>query len=134
MGRGPRPGQSAAMKVFVVEDSLVVLERLGKMLRAVPGVDVVGCAGDVYEAIDGILAARPDVVILDLNLEHGSGFDVLSKVHQREPAIGFYVLSNFASEAYRRHAERLGALGVFDKTHEFERVREVIRERTLCMP
>jgi len=39
------------------------------------------------------------------------------------------MLSNFASEPYRRHAERLGASGFFDKTTEFERVRDVLAQR-----
>jgi DNA-binding NarL/FixJ family response regulator len=117
------------MKVFVVEDSPIVLERLTTMLGAIPDVDVVGHAADVHEAIAGIYATRPEVVVLDLKLGQGSGFDVLSEVHKREPGIDFYMLSNFASEPYRRHAARLGALGFFDKSKEFERVREIVAQR-----
>ena len=117
------------MKVFVVEDSPIVLERLTKMLGAIPDVDVVGHAADVHEAIAGICATRPELVVLDLQLRQGSGFDVLSEVHKREPGIDFYMLSNFASEPYRQHAVRLGALGFFDKSTEFERVREIVARR-----
>ena len=117
------------MKVFLVEDSPLVLQRLTEMLGAIPGTSIVGSAGSVAEAIAGILAAKPSVVVLDLKLAQGSGFDVLSAIHEREPGIDFYMLSNFASEPYRRHAERLGALGFFDKTSEFERVRDVVARR-----
>jgi len=117
------------MKVFLVEDSIVVLERLTRMLGAIPEVEMVGHAGDVHEAIAGILATRPDVVVLDLKLAHGNGFEVLSEIHRREPGIDVYMLSNFASEPYRRHAERLGALGFFDKSSEFERVRDAVARR-----
>jgi DNA-binding NarL/FixJ family response regulator len=64
--------------------------------------------------------------VLDLHLADGSGFDVLSAVHKHAPGIDVYMLSNFASEPYRRHAERLGAAGFFDKSSEIERVREVV--------
>jgi DNA-binding NarL/FixJ family response regulator len=117
------------MNVFLVEDSPLVLERLTGMLDAIPGVRVVGHASGVREAIAGIYRAKPEVVVLDLKLAQGSGFDVLSEVHGREPGIDFYMLSNFASEPYRRHAERLGAIGFFDKTTEFERVREALAQR-----
>ncbi len=117
------------MKVFLVEDSPLVLERLTQLLGAIAGASIVGHAADVKEAIAGILIAKPDVVVLDLKLARGSGFDVLSEVHEREPGIDFYMLSNFASEPYRRHAERLGALGFFDKSSEFERVRDVVAQR-----
>ena len=104
------------------------------MVGGLPGNRVVGEAADVREAISGILAARPDVVLLDLSLATGSGFDVLKAVHGREPAIDFYMLSNFASEPYRRHAERLGASGFFDKSTELERLRAVLRGDRTCPP
>jgi DNA-binding NarL/FixJ family response regulator len=129
MVRGTARRHTAGMKVFLVEDSPLVLERLTEMLGAIQGVSIVGHAAGVREAIAAILDAKPDVVVLDLKLAQGSGFDVLSAVHKREPGIDFYMLSNFASEPYRRHAERLGALGFFDKSSEFEHVRDVVAQR-----
>ena len=116
-------------KVFLVEDSASIRERLVQLLETVPGAQVVGQAADVEEAIGAILAARPDLVLLDLRLEDGSGYDVLRAVHGAEPGIDFYMLSNFATEPYRRHAERLGACGFFDKTTDFDRLRELVAQR-----
>ena len=117
------------MNVFLVEDSPLILDRLAAMLEAIPGVKIVGSARDARAAIAGIRGARPDVVLADLKLTHGTGFDVLSEIHGREPGIDFYMLSSFASEPYRRCAERLGSRGFLDKTSEFGRVREVISQR-----
>jgi DNA-binding NarL/FixJ family response regulator len=117
------------MKVFLVEDSLPVLERLTRLLSTIPHARVIGHVATATAAIRDILSIKPDVVVLDLHLAEGSGFDVLSAVHEREPGIEVYMLSNFASEPYRRHAERLGAMGFFDKSTEFERVREVVASR-----
>jgi DNA-binding NarL/FixJ family response regulator len=116
-------------KVFLVEDSSSIRERLVRLLEAIPGAQVVGEAADAEEAIAGILAMRPDVVLLDLQLTKSSGFEVLRAVHGSEPGIDFYMLSNFASEPYRRHAERLGACGFFDKTRDFDRLRELVAQR-----
>jgi DNA-binding NarL/FixJ family response regulator len=117
------------MKVFLVEDSAPVLERLRALLAAIPGATVVGHAAGAQEAIAGILAAKPDIVVLDLKLAPGSGFDVLNAVHPRAPAIDFYMLSNFSSEPYRKQAQRLGAKAFFDKTRDFERVRDIVAQR-----
>lgn len=117
------------MKLFIVEDSQPVRERLRGMLGVISGVEIVGEAPDVTGAVAGILEAQPNIVLLDLQLGTGSGFSVLEAVHAREPRIDFYMLSNFASEPYRRHAERLGARGFFDKSNEFERVRDAVAER-----
>lgn len=122
------------MEIFLVEDSALVRERLQQMLSQVPGAHVGGHATQARAAIRDILASKPDVVVLDLKLDEGSGFDVLKEVHSREPGIDFYMLSNFASEPYRRYALRLGALDFFDKTTEFERVREVLTRRAAALP
>jgi DNA-binding NarL/FixJ family response regulator len=121
-------------KVFLVDDSPLMRSRIAGMVSDVPELSLVGEAGDVQEAISGILAAKPDVVLLDLSLEHGSGFDVLKALHEREPGIDFYMLSNFASEPYRRHAARLGAKDFFDKATEFERLRATLKGAAPCQP
>ena len=115
--------------VYLVEDSPEVLHRLAKLLTPVPGAQIVGHARTAGDAVSGILSTRPDVVVLDLSLAQSSGFDVLSTVHRAAPGIDFIVLSNFTSEPYRRQAMRLGAKDFFDKTNEFERVRDVIAAR-----
>ena len=123
-------GHTVAMQsVFLVEDCASIRERLVRLFEGVPGAQVVGQAGDADEAIEAILAARPDVVLLDLQLQHSSGFDVLRAVLSVAPDITFYMLSNFASEPYRRHAEHLGARDFFDKSTDFERLRDLVAQR-----
>ncbi|MCX7960638.1 MAG: response regulator [Burkholderiales bacterium] len=117
------------MKVFLVEDAPLLRERLHAMLAAVPGVEVSGEAASAAEAIRGILAARPDAVVLDLQLAEGSGFDVMRALEREGLRAAVFVLSNYTADPYRRLAERLGAAGFFDKTHEFERVRDAIARR-----
>ena len=117
------------MKLFIVEDSPVVRARLVDLLGGLPGASVVGEASGASTAIDQILALRPDVVLLDLSLAEGSGFDVLSAVCRQAPEIDFYMLSNIADAPYRYLAERLGARAFFDKSSEFERVRDLVAER-----
>jgi DNA-binding NarL/FixJ family response regulator len=116
--------------VYVVEDSALVRERLIEMLDATPGTLVVGAAARADDAIRDILEERPDVVLLDLKLAQGSGFDVLRAVHEVAPEVTVYMLSSFASDPYRQLAARLGAQDFFDKSSEFERVRDIIAARS----
>jgi DNA-binding NarL/FixJ family response regulator len=117
------------MQVFIVEDSPLVRTRLVDMLESLPGTSVVGEAARADAAIRGILSSRPDVVLLDMNLGEGSGFDVLRAVCRQAPQIDFYMLSNFAAEPYRQLAARLGAREFFDKSNDLGRVRELIARR-----
>ena len=77
----PEPQDSAVptggrrIRVFVVDDHAVV--RSGVRAEVGAAVDVVGEAADVAGAIDGIRAARPDVVLLDVHLPGGGGRAVL---------------------------------------------------------
>lgn len=116
-------------KVFLVEDSPLVLERLTALLGALPNTRIVGHAAGAEEAVRAVLAARPDVVVVDLRLAQGTGFDVLIELHGKAPGIDLYMLSNSSSQQYRRQAERLGAHGYFDKSTDFERLRDVVATR-----
>ena len=121
------------MEIYLVEDSSLVRARLAALLEALPGTSLVGEADRADTAIRGILALRPDAVLLDLNLAHGSGFDVLRALSRDAPEIDVYVLSNFTDAPYRELAERLGARGFFDKSIEIERVRDLVAKRAAAV-
>ena len=117
------------MEILIVDDSPIIRARLIELLQAVPGARIVGHASGAREAIEEVLATKPDLVVLDLSLADGTGFDVLKAVHRKAPEVDFYMLSNFSSEPYRQLASRLGAKGFFDKTSEFQRVRDLVAAR-----
>jgi DNA-binding NarL/FixJ family response regulator len=121
------------LNVYLVEDSPMLVERIQDLLASVEGVCAVGHAARADEAIREILKLRPHAVLCDLKLSAGSGFDVLRALHERAPSIDVYVLSNYTSEPYRRLAGRLGAREMFDKTSDFERVREMLAARARAL-
>jgi len=124
---------AALLRVYLVEDSAPIRERLEEMI-AEAGATTVGHASGAAAAIQGILELQPELVILDVQLADGSGFDVLRAVHPRAPGTDIYLLSNFAAFPYRDLAQRLGAKGYFDKSHEFERMREIVAQRAAITP
>ncbi|HWH46460.1 MAG TPA: response regulator [Burkholderiales bacterium] len=124
-----QPSSNRDLRVFVVESSSLIRERLGEMLASIQGVHSVGHATGANEAIQEILDLHPHAVVLDVMLAQGTGFDVLRALRDRAPEIAIYILSNFTTEPYRRLADRLGAAGYFDKTTQFERVIQALAER-----
>lgn len=117
------------MKVFLVEDSPLVLRRLEALVASVPGATVAGHADTAQAAVAGILAGLPDVVLLDIRLAGGTGYEVLREVRSRAPQVDCYMLSSHATAPYRRLAAECGAADFFDKSTEFERVRETLARR-----
>jgi len=113
-------------RVYLVEDSEILRKRVEAMLATIPGMTFVGYAAGAATAAKEIAALRPDAVILDIHLAEGTGFDVLRALRHGNVETAVFVLTNFASEAYRATAESLGARALFDKSTEFERLREAV--------
>jgi DNA-binding NarL/FixJ family response regulator len=109
------------VKVFLADDSALVRGRVAAMLGD-GGMDVVGEAETPQSSVHGILTSRPDVVVLDVQLEGGSGLQVLRAVREVAPSIGFVVFSNNAGCAYRKRYLGEGANRFLDKTTEFDQL------------
>ena len=117
---------NSRMRLFIVEDSRPILERLVRSLSDLEDVEVVGSALDVAPAISGVNQANPDALILDLHLPSGNGLDVLRAVRKDHPLMHVMVFTNFAEDAYRAAALGLGAEEFLDKSFDFPRVREIL--------
>ena len=128
MLRRRRGRHTARMQLFLVEDSSMVRDRIEAMLAEIPGTTIAGRATGATEAIRDILAVRPDMVLLDVQLAEGSGFDVLRALHAQAPGLPVVMLTNYSADPYRQIAERFGVRAFFDKTKEFERVREIVAQ------
>ena len=119
---------SSRTGIFIVDDLPKMRDRLRELVGDIDGVEVLGDAGTPDDAIAGILRTRPDCVLLDYQLEGGTGVDVLRAVHPRSPEIAFIVLTNHATSQHRRACLDAGARYFFDKSTEFGRIRSAIAE------
>jgi len=90
------------MKVFVVDDSPLVRERLVSLLSEVEGVDVVGSADSADEGIKGISSSKPDVAVLDIRMPAGNGITVLERIKQQVSPPTVIMLTNYPYPQYRK--------------------------------
>ena len=114
------------MRVYVVDDSPLVRERLVSLLSEVDGVDVVGSADNAEEGIAGISMTGPDVAILDIRMPSGSGISVLEEIKKRDDSPTVIMLTNYPYPQYRKKCMDAGADYFFDKSSEFYKVTEVL--------
>ena len=124
------PSSSAPAKVFLAEDSAEIRRRIAQLLTD-RAMTVVGESATPQGAIDGILASHPDVVVLDVQLEGGSGLAVLRAVRKAAPSIAFVVLSNHAGDAYRKLYLREGAAHFLDKSTEFDQLAQLVAQHAV---
>ncbi len=114
------------VRVFVVDDSIEIRDRLVDMLGALPEVDIVGVASDVTSAVDGFLHLRPDVTILDIRLPGGSGLEVLERIKRADADAVVIILTNYPFQQYRERCLELGAEYFFDKSTQFDQVPQIV--------
>jgi len=110
--------RTSPTQVFLADDSALSRRRVAEMLTA-QGMVVAGQADTPESAISGILAVRPDAVVLDVQFEKGTGLQVLRAVLKAAPGIPFVILSNHAEPAYRARYLAEGAACFLDKHTEF---------------
>lgn len=113
------------VKVFLADDSSLIRQRVGEMLVA-RAMSVVGQAQTPEACIQGILDSHPDVVVLDVQLEGGTGLQVLKAVRLADPRIAFVVFSNNSGPAYRKRYMAEGAVRFLDKNSEFDQLPQAV--------
>jgi two-component system response regulator DesR len=121
------------LKVFLVDDSALIRERICGLL-AVGHITVVGHAESPQSAIDGILASCPDVVVLDVQLDGGSGLQVLRAVRNAAPDIAFVVFSGNSGPAYRKRYLGAGAETFLDKSTQFDQLAQAVTKASQHVP
>lgn len=116
------------MRVFIIDDSKIVVERLADLLKDVSGVKVVGQAGNALEAVLSIQETNPDAVILDLQMPGGSGLDVLRAIRRGHPRLQVLICTNFAYPQYRDKCMAAGANYFLDKSADFDKIPAILRQ------
>jgi DNA-binding NarL/FixJ family response regulator len=116
---------NGSLKVFLADDSQQIRQRVNSLL-ATAQMDIVGEAATPDTCIEGILNSHPDVVVLDVQLEGGSGLQVLKAVKSADPDINFVVFSNNSGPAYRKRYLGEGAVRFLDKSTEFDQLAQAV--------
>lgn len=120
---------SELITVFMVEDSPAIRAVLRQRLEEDPRFTVIGFADSAADAIAALRQQAPDVLVIDLHLKQGTGYDVLLYLRDT-PMPGerqAIVLTNYASPAHRQRALSLGASSFFDKSMQFDEMLDALR-------
>ncbi len=116
------------VRLLLVDDHAVVREGLRAFLRLVPGLSVVGEAGDGVSAVRVAAEVRPDVVLLDLVMPGGDGIAALRALRSAVPEARVLVLTSFTDDAQIFAAMEAGAAGYLLKDVEPDALAAAVRE------
>jgi two-component system, OmpR family, response regulator len=118
---------SPRLKVLLVEDSTMLIERLSEALQQIPAVDLIGTATTEKAAIKFACREAVDVIILDLQLKEGTGFGVMRALAATELKPRILVLTNYNLPEYKNAALGLGATHFLDKARDCDRLPELLQ-------
>lgn len=98
-------------RILIAEDHTILREGLKALLGEVPGLTVVGEAGDGYEAVKACEKLRPDLVLLDLSMPRMTGLEALRQIKKLDLGIRVLVLTVHRTEEHLLAALQNGADG-----------------------
>ncbi|MCA9848516.1 MAG: response regulator transcription factor [Dehalococcoidia bacterium] len=113
------------MRIVLVDDQPLVRNGIASLLRA-RGYEVVGEAGDGQEALGVIRRARPDLVLMDLQMPVLDGLGAMRRLRSEMPALRVVILTVSDDEQDLFEAVKSGALGYLLKDLEAEAFFEAI--------
>ncbi|CAL9576922.1 response regulator [Streptomyces sp. enrichment culture] len=100
-------------RVLVVDDQVLIRAGVAALLRAAPGMEVVGEASDGDEAVRLAAEQQPDVILMDVRMPGTSGITATERILEQsgEPRPRILVLTTFDLDEYVYAALRAGACG-----------------------
>src|ERR1041384_5626104 len=104
------------IRTLIADDHALVRAGIRALVEKINGVTVVGEAGKGNEAIELVTELKPDLVLLDITMPDGSGFDVLHHIAKKYSGIRVIVLTVHEAGEYAIRALREGAVGFLPKS------------------
>lgn len=116
------------IQVAIVEDQRDVREGLRFMIHQSPGFRCVAACASAEEALRVLPAARPDVVLMDIQLPGLSGIECLRRLSGTLPKAAIAMLTVFEDDEKVFEALRAGATGYLLKSTPPEKLLDALRE------
>lgn len=99
------------IRVLLVEDYTIVRKGLRSLLSKEEGIEVVGEAGNGREAVDKVQQLLPDIVLMDIGMQHLNGLEATRQIKRRFPDTKVLILTVYTNEEYIFQTLIAGASG-----------------------
>lgn len=109
-------------RIFIVDDHPLVREWLSQLINHDPGLTVCGETESAPSTLSAIAPARPDLIIVDINLKNSSGIELIKDLKELHPGVFVLVLSMHDESLYAERVFRAGARGYVNKRETAQKV------------
>lgn len=126
-GRNTSQKPPSVTRILVVDDHPVVREGLTRIIDNEPDLTVCGQAAGLSQAMQQFRETKPDLVLVDLSLENGSGLDLIKELVAQDSDVKVLVASMHDETLYAQRALRAGSRGYVNKDQAPETIVAAIR-------
>ncbi len=116
------------LKIFITDDSEIILKKIPEMLNNFENVQMVGNAKTAADTLRLVKELTPDIIILDIKLPGESGMDILKVIKAERLVPVVIIFTNYPYPEYRQRCYDLGADYFYDKSTEFNRLVETLHK------
>ncbi len=138
MSAKPASKTSRKRRILLVDDHAIVREGFAEVIKTHTDLTVCGEAESAADAMTAVEQLKPDLVVVDLSLQGGSGLDLIKNLKTLHPLLPMLVLSMHDESLYAERALRAGALGYVMKRQDsatlLRAIREVLEGRIFLSP
>ena len=106
-----KPSSISNIRIVIADDYDIIRHGLQQIINQNEGMEVVGHVSNRNELLQAVHKQAIDIIILDMNMEGSSGFDMIKILSQQAPHIRIIGFSNHKQEVYAVEAIKSGASG-----------------------
>lgn len=121
----PEHSESKALKVFLVEDSEIMVRLITGKVETIETIQIDGLSDKVDGTFNQIVSKQPDVVVLDLKLKDGNGIELLSEIRKAFLPVKVIVFTMYNS--FEKECRKNGCDYFFDKSNNFDELIHTLR-------
>lgn len=114
-------------RILLADDHAMFRQGVRRLLEEIPGVEVVGEAGDGLELLQLLQRLTPHLIVLDLSMPRLRGVEALYEIKSSCPAAKVLVLTMHKEREYLYHAFKAGAEGFLVKEDAVEELQAAVR-------
>lgn len=112
--------------ILIVDDSITILTRMKEILSEIKCVSNISIATDGNNALSYLVTHQPILLLLDINMPHKNGIELLKEVKLLYPKVIVMMVTNQSVDYYKPICMDYGAEYFIDKSTEFEQIPDII--------
>ncbi|QDU62004.1 Virulence factors putative positive transcription regulator BvgA [Planctomycetes bacterium Pan216] len=120
--------ESRLTKVYIIDDHPVFRRGVSALIEHADDLTVCGESAGSLAELDEVIAAEPDVVLVDISLKETNGLEVVKRLRVRDSRMRLLVVSNHSEAIYAERCLRAGAAGFINKQEAAEELLVAIRK------